>query len=90
MAYQNGNGGAKQPFKHKTNRGSLLDNDHKTKETQPDFTGSIDIEGQIYWISAWKDMTQTGKKKLSLSVKLQEERQAEQKPAPATRKPAGW
>ena len=64
----------KQPYKHKTNRGSMFENDHKTKDTQPDFTGSVDVNGQIYWISGWKEMSLNGKKKISLSVKLQEER----------------
>jgi hypothetical protein len=78
MAY--GNGGAKQPYKHKTNRGSMFENDRKTKDTQPDFTGSIDVEGRIYWLHAWKDMTSGGKKRLSVSIQLQEERQEDTRP----------
>jgi hypothetical protein len=85
----NGNGGArKQPYRHKTNRGSMFENDRKTKDTQPDFTGSIDVNGTIYWLHAWKEMTQSGKKRLSVSVQVQEERSMEeqrQQPAPARR-----
>ena len=68
---------AKEKYTHKTNRGSLFENEHKEKDTQPDFTGSINVNGTVFWISGWKEMTQAGKKKLSLSVKEQEERPAE-------------
>lgn len=79
MAYGNGGGGNhKQPYKHKTNRGSMFENDHKTKETQPDFTGSVDVNGTIFWVSGWKEMTQAGKKRISLAVNVQEERPAAQ------------
>jgi hypothetical protein len=80
----------KQPYKHKTNRGSMFENDHKSKDQQPDFTGSIDVNGTIYWISGWKEMTGTGKKRLSLSVKEQEERQPERPTQPPRRQSAGW
>ena len=80
----------KTPYKHKTNRGSMFDNDHKTNDRQPDFSGSIDVNGMIYWISAWKEMTQAGKKKLSLAVKVQEERQPERQQQPQTRPRSTW
>jgi hypothetical protein len=76
MAFKNGN---KEPYKHKTNRGSMFDNDRKTKETQPDFTGSIDVNGTVFWINGWTGMTQNGKRKLSLSVQPQEERHPQTK-----------
>jgi hypothetical protein len=72
-----------EKYKHKTNRGSMFENDHKVEgDKRPDFTGSVDVNGTIFWISGWKEMTSQGKKKLSLSVKEQEERAPE---APATR-----
>ena len=70
----NSGGNGKPKYQHKTNRGSMFENDHKTKETQPDFTGSVDVNGTIFWISGWKEMTQNGKKRLSLAVNVQEER----------------
>lgn len=90
MAF-NGNS-KKEPYKHKTNRGSMFENDHKTKEQQPDFTGSVDVNGTIYWISGWKEMTGTGKKRLSLSVKEQEERPTERQPngQPQRRQATSW
>lgn len=65
----------KPPYKHKENRGSMFDNDRRKTDKHPDFTGSIDVEGVIYWISGWTGMTTDGKKrKISLSVQRQQER----------------
>jgi len=36
------------------NEGAIWSNQKKQKETQPDFTGSATINGQEYWVSAWK------------------------------------
>jgi hypothetical protein len=36
-----------------TNRGAIWKNDRKTKETQPDYTGSINIEGVDYYLNGW-------------------------------------
>lgn len=78
MAFNNG-GGNKPKYEHKLNRGSMFDNDHKTTEKHPDFSGSINVEGTVYWISGWTGMTNDGqKRKLTLSVKRQDERPEEQ------------
>lgn len=52
-----------------TNRGSLFDNDKKEKETHPDFTGSINVDGKEYWLNGWKKTSKAGKRFFSLSVK---------------------
>lgn len=67
---------ADKKFEHKTNRGSMFENDKKTEDRQPDFKGEINVNGQLYWISGWKEVTTRGTKRLSLSVqeKQQEER----------------
>lgn len=82
----------KEPYHHKPNRGSMFENDRKQKETQPDFTGSIDVNGVVYWLSGWKEMTANGKKRLSVAVTLQEEKPKEQpqRQRPAFVKPQGW
>lgn len=36
------------------NEGAIWGNQKKQKETQPDFTGSATINGEDYWVSAWK------------------------------------
>lgn len=37
-----------------TNRGSIWPNRKKEKDTHPDFTGQINVDGKDYWVSAWK------------------------------------
>jgi hypothetical protein len=36
------------------NRGAIWGNKKKTKETHPDFTGSINVGGIEYWLDGWK------------------------------------
>jgi len=66
-----------------TNRGSIWKNDKKEKDTHPDFTGSLDVEGVEYWVSAWKRKADASDRApaLSFSIKAKEERQ-ESNPAP--------
>ena len=63
-----------------TNRGSLFKNDRKEKETHPDLKGSININGQEFWLSGWSKVTSKGDKMLSLSV-TPKDGQAPAKPA---------
>jgi len=37
-----------------TNRGSIWRNERKEKETHPDFTGTINVEGKEFFLNAWK------------------------------------
>lgn len=55
-----------------TNRGVLFRNDRKETETQPDFTGSIDVDGVDHYLSAWVKESKQGKKFFSLSVKAKD------------------
>lgn len=53
-----------------TNKGSLFKNDRKEQDTHADYNGSINIDGNEYWINAWvKESKKDGKKFFSLSVK---------------------
>jgi hypothetical protein len=54
-----------------TNRGSIWKNDKKDKDTHPDFTGSLNVGGVEYWVSAWKRKEGAAAKApaLSFSVK---------------------
>jgi hypothetical protein len=56
-----------------TNRGVLFKNDRKEQDNHPDYKGSINIDGQEFWLSAWIKESQKGKF-MSLSVKPKEER----------------
>jgi hypothetical protein len=69
-----------------TNRGTLGKNLRREKDTHPEYTGQIDIDGKGYWLSAWIKEGQ-GTKFFSLSVKPKEPKAAPA-PAPAAAKAA--
>lgn len=72
-----------------TNRGTLGKNQRREKDTHPEYTGQIDIDGVGYWLSAWVKEGQGGKF-FSLSVKPKEARPAARAPAPAPRPSSGF
>jgi hypothetical protein len=53
-----------------TNRGQVWPNSKKEKETHPDFTGTVDVEGVEYWVSAWKRKPDANPKAPSLSFSI--------------------
>lgn len=56
-----------------TNRGILSRNTRREKDTHPEYTGSINIEGREYWLSGWVNEKKDGSGKFfSLSVKAKE------------------
>jgi uncharacterized protein (DUF736 family) len=65
-----------------TNRGVLFKNDKEGNEKRPDYTGSINVGGQEFWLSAWIRESQKGAKFMSLSIT-----EKEQKPASKTHQP---
>lgn len=76
-----------------TNRGTLGKNQRREKDTHPEYTGQIDIDGVGYWLSAWVKEGQGGKF-FSLSVKPKEARAPAPSrapaPAPAPKASAGF
>jgi hypothetical protein len=52
-----------------TNRGALFKNDKKESERHADYRGSINVNGQEFWLDAWLKTSKAGKKFMSLSVK---------------------
>ena len=69
-----------------TNSGMLTRNDNKQANNHPDYRGSINVNGEEYWLSGWiksgREGTKlAGKKYFSLSVTPKESRVPEQRPS---------
>jgi hypothetical protein len=54
-----------------TNRGQIWSNNGKKNDTHPDFKGSVNIKGEEYSISAWKQQAGARPGELSLSFSVQ-------------------
>lgn len=63
-----------------TNRGSLFKNDRKTEPKQPDYKGSLNVQGTDHWISGWIRKSEEGTTYMSLSV--EEKGKEHRKPKP--------
>lgn len=70
----------------KTNRGVLFKvEEDKKRERGPDYSGSLNVNGQEFFLDAWIKTAQSGRKFMSVSVKPKQ-RQEEQRQAPARKK----
>ena len=57
-----------------TNSGILARNQRKETDKHPDFTGSLNVDGTDYWLSAWVKERKDGTGKFfSLSIKPKEQ-----------------
>lgn len=57
------------------NSGTLGRNKRRESDKHPEYTGSAEIEGQEFWISAWIKEGPDGNKFFSLSFKPKEQKQ---------------
>ena len=55
-----------------TNRGALFKNTRKESDKGPDYRGSLNVDGEDYWIAAWLKESKEGKKYMSLAVTLKD------------------
>ena len=70
-----------------TNRGAIWPNDKMRPDKQdPQFTGSLNVDGKDYWVSAWKRKADAkdGSPSLSFSVKAKD---SQRSPNPANQAP---
>lgn len=65
-----------------TNRGVLFKNEQKRTDKSPDYSGKLNVDGNEYFLDAWIKSAESGRKFMSVSVKLKE------KQAPAPKKPS--
>ena len=56
-----------------TNSGAIFPAREKKSEKHPDMTGSLNVNGVEYYVSAWTKVSKQGNKFLSLSVKAKEQ-----------------
>jgi len=62
-----------------TNRGALFVNENKEEGSkQPDYSGTLNVEGKEYRLAGWKRESKGGKKFLSVSIS--EPRENQKKP----------
>ena len=59
-----------------TNSGALFKNTKKQKDNHPDYTGTINVDGEEFYISAWLKTSKGGSKYMSLAVNPKEEKPA--------------
>ncbi len=59
-----------------TNRGAIWPNKKKEKDTHPDFTGSLNVDGVEFWVNAWKrkDGAPSNAPSLSFSVRPKDDK----------------
>lgn len=64
------------------NRGAVWKNQKKDRDTHPDFTGEMDVDGRKYWVSAWKRREDASPKAPALSFSIKPKEDQPQREAP--------
>ena len=61
--------------------GSFISNSYKSNEKQPDFTGTIMLEGKVWKLGIWKSSGETnGKKWERLSARVDQQQASNDRP----------
>jgi len=58
---------------HKEGRGSIFRNEDKSDDKDRDYSGQLNVEGRMFWVSGYIAETKTGKKFLNLVIKPQQD-----------------
>ena len=64
-----------------TNRGQIWPNEQKENDKHPDFKGSLNVKGEEFWISAWKQKGVEDSEASMLSFSVQSKSQGVMEPA---------
>lgn len=72
-----------------TNRGSIWKNERKENDKHPDFTGSLNVNGQEFWVSAWKRKEGAAAKAPALSFSIKPKEDQPRKVDPISSGPIG-
>ena len=67
-------------FELKPGQGSLFKNDSKQGDNSPDYKGSINVNGEEFWLNAWIKTSKKGTKFMSLSTKPKVEKPDRSRP----------
>ena len=73
-----------------TNRGAIWKNPKKTTDKHPDFTGSLNVDGIEFWVSAWKRKDGASEKSPALSFQIQPKEEVGQKATIGKRAPNSY
>lgn len=73
-----------------TNRGSIWKNEKKTTDSHPDFRGELNVNGQEFWVSAWKRKPDASDKAPALSFSIQPKEDSVKKPTTDTTSNKGF
>ena len=68
-------------FQLKPNTGSLFKNEKKEKPNQPDYNGTVNVDGKVYYLAGWKKAGKDGTTWLSLAVNEPKQKETT-RPAP--------
>jgi uncharacterized protein (DUF736 family) len=64
------------------NTGSLFVNQKKEKPNQPDYNGTVNVDGKVYYLAGWKKAGKEGATYLSLAISEPKQKEEPKKKDP--------
>lgn len=71
-----------KPQYDNTNKGAIWKNTDKQKDTQPDFKGSLNVDGVEYFLNAWKRKEGASEKSPALNFSVMKKESNNEIPFP--------